>query len=238
MGKSSDLFYGLRCFSLDTILQYCFNLSIDALGAPGFKAPAVEAMEISLHTILVFRNFPLFREFTHGLPSWLSTLILPATTGLVRLQALLGRQVKQAIDNPKSLDDNPHETVYHHLLDRKANNGKVLDAGSLYDEAQALVFAAGHPTANALTVGIFHVLANNAVKERLVKELKQGWLDLRNTPTFEELEQLPYLTAVVTESLRMSPGIVAPLLRITPFGGTTIGGVKVPSRVCSCAFLR
>lgn len=238
MGKSSDLFYGLRCFSLDTILQYCINLSIDALGAPGFKAPAVEAMEASLPTIIVFRNFPLLRQFIHGLSSWLSTLLLPATTGLVRLRALLGKQVKQAIDNPKSLDDNPHETIYHRLLHGKANNGKAPDAESLYDEAQALIFAAGHPTANALTVGIFHVLANDDIKERLVKELKQGWPDLRKTPTFEELEQLPYLTAVITESLRMSPGIVAPLLRITPFGGTTIGGIKVPSRVCPWAFLQ
>lgn len=159
-------------------------------------------------------------------------------TGLVRLRALLGRQVKQAVENPTSLDDSPHETVYHRLLDKKANNGKVPDAGSLYDEAQALTFAASHTTANALTVGIFHVLANNGIKERLVRELRQAWPDLSKTPTFEDLEQLPYLTAVITESLRVSPGIVSPLLRITPFGGTTIGGIKVPSRVCSYVLLR
>jgi cytochrome P450 len=232
-GKSSDLFYGLRCFSLDTILQYCFNLSIDALGAPGFKAPAVEAMEASLPTTIVFRHFPLLRELVNSLPTWISMLVSPATTGLVRLRALLGRQVKQAIENPASLDDTPHETVYHRLLDEKANNGKVPEARILYDEAQALILAAGHPTANALTVGTFHVLSNNDIKERLVTELKQGWPDLSKTPTFEDLEQLPYLTAVITESLRMSPGIVSPLLRITPFGGATIGGIKVPSRVCS-----
>lgn len=232
-GKSSDLFYGLRCFSLDTILQYCFNLSIDALGAPGFKAPAVEAMEASLPTTIVSSHFPLLREFIRSLPSWISILLSPATTGLVRLRALLGRQVRQVIENPKSMDDNPHETIYRRLLDKKANNGKVPDAGSLYDEAQALIFAAGHPTANALTVGTFHVLSNNGIKEKLVKELRQGWPDLSKTPTFEDLEQLPYLAAVITESLRMSPGIVSPLLRITPFGGTTIGGIKVPSRVCS-----
>ena len=232
-GKSSDLFYGIRCFSLDTILQYCFNLSIDALGAPEFQAPAVEAMEASLPATIVFRHFPLLRQFVDSLPTWISILLSPATTGVVRLRALLGRQVKQVTENPKSLDDSPHETVYHRLLDKNANNGKVPDAASLYDEAQSLMFAAGHTTANTLTVGTFHVLANNGIKERLAGELRQGWPDLSKTPTFEDLEQLPYLTAVITESLRMSPGIVSPLLRITPFGGATIGGIKVPSRVCS-----
>ncbi|KFZ13430.1 hypothetical protein V502_06619 [Pseudogymnoascus sp. VKM F-4520 (FW-2644)] len=230
-GKSSDLFYGIRCFSLDTILQYCFNISIDALGAPGFQAPAVEAMEASLPGTIVFRHFPLLRQFVNSLPTWISILLSPATAGLVRLRALLGRQATQVTENPKSIDDSPHETVYHRLLDRKANNGKVPDAESLHDEAQSLMFAAGHTTANALTVGIFHVLANNGIKERLARELRQGWPDLSKTPTFEDLEQLPYLTAVITESLRMSPGIVSPLLRITPFGGATIGGIKVPSRV-------
>lgn len=190
-------------------------------------------MEASLPTTIVFRHFPVFRQFESSLPTWISILLSPATTGLVRLRALLGKQVKQAIDNPKSLDDSPHETVYHRLLDKRANNGKIPDAGILYEEAQALLFAADHTTANALTVGTFHVLANNGIKERLVRELRQGWPDLSKTPTFEDLEQLPYLTAVITESLRMSPGIVSPLLRITPFGGATIGGIKVPSRVCS-----
>lgn len=189
-------------------------------------------MEASLPTTITFRHFPLLRQLVHSLPTWVSILLSPATTGLVRLRTLLGRQVNQVIDNPKSLDDSPHETVYHRLLDKKANNGNVSDSETLYEEAQALIFAAGHPIANALTVGIFHVLSNNGSKERLVGELQQGWPDLSKTPTFEDLEQLPYLTAVITESLRVSPGIVSPLLRITPFGGATIGGIKVPSRVC------
>ncbi|KFY17134.1 hypothetical protein V492_00867, partial [Pseudogymnoascus sp. VKM F-4246] len=230
-GKSSDLFYGLRCFSLDTILQYCFNLSIDALGAPGFQAPAVEAMEAYLPATIVFRHFPLLGQFVHGLPNWLSILVSPATTGLVRLRARLSRQALDARYIPKSLDDSLHETIYHRLLDKKANNGKTPDAATLYDEAHALILTGGQTTANVLTVGIFHILSNNAIKDRLVKELKQGWPDLRKTPTFEDLEKLPYLRAVTTESLRMSPGIVSPLLRITPFGGATINGYKVPSRV-------
>ncbi|KFY33672.1 hypothetical protein V495_08273, partial [Pseudogymnoascus sp. VKM F-4514 (FW-929)] len=230
-GKPSDLFYGLRCFSLDTILQYAFNLSIDALGAPDFKAPAVEAMEASLPASIVYRNFPLLRQFVHSLPDWISILLSPATAGMVRLRAVLGRQVKQAIENRESLDDSPHETMYHHLLNNQANKLKIPDAARLYDEAQALVFAAAHPTANALTVGVFHILSNPDIKERLVRELREGWPDLKKTPTFEELERLPYLTSVITESLRMSPGVAAPLLRITPFGGAMIGGVKVPSRV-------
>jgi cytochrome P450 len=190
-------------------------------------------MEASLPASIFYRHFPLLRQLVHSLPDWVSILISPATAGLVRLRAALGRQVKQAIESPESLDDGPHETMYHRLLDPKTNKGKVPDAGRLYDEAQALVFAAAHPTANALTVGMYYVLSNPAIKERLVRELREGWPDLNKTPTFEELERLPYLTAVITESLRMSPGVAAPLLRITPFGGAMIGGVKVPSRVCS-----
>lgn len=231
-GKSSDLFLGLRCYTMDTILQYCFNQSVDALGAPEFQAPIIEAMEASLPAFIFFKHFALIRDIVYSLPPRLSAIVSPAAAGLIRLQAILGKQVREVTENPEILKDSPHEIIYHRLLDKVASKGAPTpSAESLCGEAQALVFGGGDTTGNTLMVGTFHVLANKEIRERLRKELRAGWRDLKRTPTFEELERLPYLTAVIKESLRISPGVPAPLLRVTPFGGAVIGGVKVPSRV-------
>lgn len=59
-GKSSDLFFGLRCFTMDTITSFCSAKSVDALGESDFKAPAIEAMEANLSTFIIFKHFSSF----------------------------------------------------------------------------------------------------------------------------------------------------------------------------------
>jgi len=230
-GKSSDLFFGLRCFTMDTVLQYCFNKSIDALGSPDFQAPIVEAMEASRPAFIIFRHFALVRSIVFSLPPWLSAITSPATAGLVRLQVILGKQVEEVTANPESLKDSPHEIIYHRLLDPEATKGQNIEVGSLYEEAQALMLGGGDTAGNTLMLGTFYILDNEAVYQRLKKELRTAWPVLAKTPRYEELERLPYLTAVVKEALRISPGVASPLPRVTPFGGATIAGVKVPSQV-------
>ncbi|KAJ8093235.1 hypothetical protein PM082_020721 [Marasmius tenuissimus] len=56
---------------------------------------------------------------------------------------------------------------------------------------------------------------------------------------FEVLEKLPYLTAVIKESLRLSHGVASPLPRVVGSSGSTIAGVTVPPRavVSSAAYI-
>src|SRR5204862_2904866 len=67
-GESSDLFFGFRCFTMDTITAFCFARSVHALDAPNFVAPIIEAMEASLPTFVLFKHFPLFRTTIFSLP--------------------------------------------------------------------------------------------------------------------------------------------------------------------------
>jgi cytochrome P450 len=46
---------------------------------------------------------------------------------------------------------------------------------------------------------------------------------------YDQTQELPYLKAVVTESLRMFPSIVFQLLRYSPEGGLTIDGHYIPA---------
>lgn len=53
-------------------------------------------------------------------------------------------------------------------------------------------------------------------------------LDDHTPPSIEQLERLPFLTAIIKESLRLAPGVPAPLPRVIPSSGATISNKQIP----------
>lgn len=112
----------------------------------------------------------------------------------VTLQTL-ARQIDELIANPETLKDSPHPIIYSRLFDPTVRGADAAPPTreSLQDEAQVMMFAGSDTVAHTLTTGLFHVLDNPAVHEKLFAELAQAWPDLAVAPGYEELEKLPYL---------------------------------------------
>jgi hypothetical protein len=181
---------------MDTITSFCFAKSVDALAAPDFKAPIIEAMEASLPAFVLFKHFSLIRRAVFGMPPWLSVIVSPQTAGLINLQRVLGAQVTDVVKNPGSLQGAPHRIIYHQLLNPEASKGAPLpSAGSLYEEAQALMFGGGDTTGNTLMLGTFHLLESPDLVARMKEELHKAWPVRDKPPRFEDLEKLPFLVS-------------------------------------------
>jgi len=148
---------------------------------------------------------------------------------------LLRKQINDLTDDPEKLKLLPHDsTIYHRLMDAEAYRNKTVPSpGSLYEEAQALMFGGADTVGNTLMVGTHRLLKHPEAMQKLKAELVQAWPSLDESgPTLRDLEKLPYLNAVIKESLRLSSGVVSGLLRVVPPSGATIAGVNVPPGVC------
>ena len=233
-GKSSDIYFALRCFTVDTIMIFCFAKSINALAAPDFKAPIAMAMDASNRAFQLFKHSKPFRWCIFNMPQWLSLRASPETSGLTNLQSILRQQVDDVCNDRSKLEKTSHPTIYHRLLDPDAQDGpggkgKVPERGSLYEEAQTMIFAGTDTVGNTLYVCFYHIARDQVLQGRLREELRSTWPSLKgDAPTFERLEKLPLLTATIKESLRLSSGVVSPLPRIVPPSGATIHGIFVP----------
>ena len=62
----------------------------------------------------------------------------------------------------------------------------------------------------------FHLLSNPAILSKLRAELKQALPDVNALPSIKDMEQLPYLSAVISEGLRISMGLSRRQVRISP----------------------
>lgn len=235
-GKSADLFFAFRCMSMDMdmIMTFCFGKPIYAIDAPGFKAPILEAMDASMPVSIGFKYSDLYKNMIMKMPPTLSRKLSPATAGLLDLQQLIREQVSLLTNDPEMLKLLPHNmTIWHRLLDAESFRDKTVpSAGSLYEEAQALMFGGADTVGNTLMLGTFHLLQQPDKFQRLKAELSEVWPDLvGREPKLRELENAPYLNAVIKEALRLSSGVTSGLLRVVPPTGATIGGKQVPAGV-------
>ncbi|KAJ4398249.1 hypothetical protein N0V91_010363, partial [Didymella pomorum] len=235
--KTANLYYAFRCLSMDIICTFCFGKPIHAVDAPDFAAPIVVAMDASLPVFIRFKYSEVYKNMIMNCPPKLSRILSPATAGLVDLQQLLKQQINDLTDDPEKLKQLPHNlTIYHRLMDPQAFRDKTVPSpGSLYEEGQALMFGGADTVGNTLMVGTHHLLQRPAVLQTLKTELLTTWPTLAKEPKLRDLESLPYLNAVIKESLRMSSGVVSGLLRVVPLSGATINGIAVPSdTIVSC----
>lgn len=123
--------------------------------------------------------------------------------------------------------------MYHQLMDEEAYKTKTVPSErSLYEEGVNFLFAGADTTGNALMLGSYYLLRSVKDYETFKQELQKLWPVLEREPDLQDLESLPYLNAIIKESLRMTSGVVTGLLRIVPSGGAKICETYVPAGVC------
>lgn len=91
---------------------------------------------------------------------------------------------------------------------------------------------AGSDTISSTLKAVFYYLLKHpASMNELTTELKSA-CEARNLttplPTWKEVQDLPYLQAVIKEALRLNPALALPLERVVPAAGLKIGETFIP----------
>ena len=101
-------------------------------------------------------------------------------------------------------------------------------------EAQAYIVAGSDTTANTLTYLFWSVCRDERVRHALTKELSGLPDDFGD----QQLKELPYLTQVIDETLRLYSAAPSGLPRAVPPGGAELAGYFLPggATVCTQAY--
>lgn len=227
-GEPVDMHRAYRSATLDIILNYCFAREYGVIDTPDFRHFLILAYEQSFPMILVLKQFP----WSFYLFIMLGKLVgfLTGAPTMETVFSEMAATIEKLVARPELLENEAHDTIYHHLLRLHPEKGQteIPSAKSLQEEAVNLVAAGSDTVGNAATVGTFYILRDAEVKARLRAELEDAWPDLDLDLGYEALERLPYLTAVIKESLRLSHGVVYPAPRIVGTQEAVIAGHVVP----------
>lgn len=211
---------------------FTFGNCINALDAPGFADPLILAMDASLRVLPVLKNFPVIRNLIYAVPPALVMRVVPNAEQLAprlyQVRDLIQQQLHGVLACPSKLDNVPHQTIFHRMLDPQAHRSKIVpDMTALHDEGFTLIFAGANTVADTLLMGHWYAMQKPDLLRRLRCELSTVWSQLETPPALRDLETLPLLTATIKESLRFIPSGVS-LTRIVPPGGATISGQHIP----------
>lgn len=211
---------------------FTFGNCINALDAPAFSDPLILAMDASLRMLPFMKNFPMIRELIFAVPPALVMRLIPNAQKLAprlyQVRDLVQQQLQVVLNCPSKLDNVPHETLFHRMLDPECYRSKeVLNMTELHDEGFTLIFAGANTVADTLLMGHWHAMQNQTLLTQLRSELLTIWPDVEKQPSLTDLENLPLLTATIKESLRFIPSGVS-LTRVVPPGGAMISGKHIP----------
>lgn len=125
-------------------------------------------------------------------------------------------QVATTIRSSKDRNDAGKErpTLFDHLLQSNLPQQEKTIT-HLSREGIVVIGAGSDTTGIALTVTTFHILDNPDILLRLKQELSDAIPHSQVTPSWTQLENLPYLSAVIKEGLRLSHGTSNRLPRVS-----------------------
>lgn len=131
-------------------------------------------------------------------------------------------------DNSNAVE---HKTLVESILDSNLPPAEKTIM-RLHDELGTVTGAAFETTANSLRCILYHVYTNPAMLEQLRTEVSSAkqlvGVAKVSDMTISSLEQLPYLTAVLMEGLRLTPGIATRMARVAPDRTVTYGKWQIP----------
>ena len=212
-----DLRLLFSCMTTDIITDYAFPHCFDLLSTPDLSPAWRNTFSQGLRNFHWFKHFPslwsVLRSIPHRVLKWLS----PEMTITLDWERNNQRLVKEIVDShdPTRKPDGSHPTIFHELLSSDLPPHEK-DYERLWQEGSSLIGAGVETTSNTLNVILFNLLQNPSQLNRLQDELRSLMPSPAHLASWQQLENLSYLTAVITEGLRKAIGATSRFIRVAP----------------------
>ncbi|KLJ09026.1 hypothetical protein EMPG_15547 [Blastomyces silverae] len=247
-GETINMKYIYAAVTLDIINDYCFASSTENVLKPDFGRKGFDDVDSFFAVSLLNIHIPWLLRLNYSLPvshrfifspsdlythlplqDRVNKFLTPALADVLDFRKDLSRQVENIRDGKdKSYENAGHRTLFHELLESKLPPSE-LKRDRLREEAFSVVTAGSGTTAQTLRGAAYHIAANRSIRQRLYDELRVAIPDPSDPPSLHKLEQLPYLSAVVKEGLRLCNPVTHRVSRQFPDKSLNCHGYVIPA---------
>ncbi|KAK3640620.1 hypothetical protein LTR22_016910 [Elasticomyces elasticus] len=238
-GKPMDMAWWFQCFAVDTVAMITSSKRFGGLDAGEDIGGFTKALHGGLayaSQVGIYNEWHLpIVEFMAQLKNWGLSKGTPrmylgdfiaSTVGARRKLRESGEKV-----DLEEQDENAPKDMLDKFLDANDVDPSHFSQGDIIMGLSGNVIAGSDTTAATLTALLHNLIQNPQTLNRLRDEIADASAigRLSAPVTFKEAqEHLPYLQAVIQETLRVHPAVGLPLERIVPAGGVQICGHYFP----------
>ncbi|VBB77185.1 Putative cytochrome P450 E-class, group I [Podospora comata] len=235
-GGEFDVHRATRALTVDIITEYAYAKSwnyMDLADWQGYQE-AIRAVQTFFPW---FQTFPSLVPVFGLVPDWVMVKLYPHFGKWFDSLEVVQQSVAEVKRDIALGIKPPRRTIFHELIDPELSE-TTKDLPSRQKLPDAVVFAdavnvtgAGVETTGAtICRALYEVLDSPEIARKLREELKTALPDpfIVQNMSLIELEKVPYLTGVIKETLRLSPGVPGHLPRVVPSSGATFDGYTLP----------
>ena len=223
-GESVPIRLAYESFGTDVITEYCFARSYNCLDDPTYNLSYHDMVLEAGRLGVIGKHVPWLPILLNNLPSWLVLKVNPGFGLFIAFREDSMATVKEVQtrmatnEQAKTSDYGERPTMFHEIISDPLLPPAEKRPWRLGGEAVAFISAGTDTVSHTLhqLTWFLSQPGNAHVLQKLRQELRTVQPDPLNPAPLKSLEQLPYLTAVLLEGLRLSVGVASRLQRVAP----------------------
>lgn len=204
-GAAVPLISAYRCLTADIISEYTFGRDLGLCEREDWGESFYAAWRSAFAISVFFRQCPWLLNLLKTLPREMLEWALPKASEIIYIRTTTDNLTREVLGmSPDELEVKRKErpVIIWDLAHCETLGAEEKTFSRVADEGNILLVGGFETTASMLVHLTYNVLADRQVHERLKKELESIIPDPDDIPSHRVLEKLPYLTAVIKETLR------------------------------------
>ncbi|KAK1250433.1 hypothetical protein MKX08_010436 [Trichoderma sp. CBMAI-0020] len=230
MGRPVNMSNVYRCIAADTVSAYALPASLNLLDSDDLGAEFQSGLRLFFEAATTMRFLGFLEPLMMMMPDVIfKRLLTDPAKSLIKLIRRLEACVDETIQKPSDIAKSRSCLIECIKSNNYRETGDFRER--LLQEAEQFIVAGTETTGYALSVTTFYILQNADIQEKLCRELVDAHISLNEHLDITALQNLPYLSAVITEGLRFAHGVGSRLPRVNKTGDVQYRQWRIPAGV-------
>ncbi|KAI1779039.1 putative cytochrome P450 [Hypoxylon cercidicola] len=202
-GRVVSLSDAFRCLATDVATGFAFGAPFGHLDEPTFDREFNRSVRTVVKTGTWSRHtFGLLLPMLHSLPESVARKMNPAFGRVKWMMDSMTSCVRRSMEKPEPAPGSPYDMVQTLLASNLPEEEKTFPR--LFSESRSVIMAGTETTATTLVCITCHLLSDPSKLHRLRQELGAAEAAKGGPLGYADLRELPYITGVINEGLRLA----------------------------------
>ncbi|KAJ2975729.1 hypothetical protein NUW58_g8274 [Xylaria curta] len=198
--QTFDLTSMILWYTMDAAARFSFGTSLGCLSAEDDVGGSIQLIRDRFRHWGLWSSYPAIERLVYR-----NSFFKPAKRAPSSIASVASARLKERISNDRGAKEGKDTSATPDLLQRflEASNEfpQALDGPGIVGMLMSTISGAADTTASTAVVMLFYLLKNPEVLRKLEAELADA--GIQEIPAFAEVGKLPYLNAVLRESMRV-----------------------------------